>query len=327
MIGVSLIIPCYKRIEQTLKTTKLVLDSDGIGTEFYFELIIADCTPDDSLERAVRKTFGDRVIYKRTEKRGLATNKNQGARIAKYELIIFCDSDIEVEKDTVLKTLQALQKNPTAGGVGGTTIWKGGENDGKIDRPDKDDRRQVVDGVTYSEILYGRYFGTYKSIWDAAGQYDEVVFNLLGESSDMSTRIWRAGFPLIYDKSIEMYHCHDAPESLATRADHKEYIVVRNWLLLMYKFNMFDSKQTHFTQHINRYLSALGEDHAIAIFNGFGKFFDEISDAIAYFKTQKQITPQYNFTFLEVFSDEKLFNECLAKAKDRLAPIRKRAGF
>ena len=112
MHSISVIIPSYKRIDQTIKTIDLLLHSTGIDSEFKIEIIVTDSTPDDSLKQGIVNKFGKSVVYTRPEKPGIATNKNQGARIAKHPIIIFCDSDMEVEPDTIRNTIQALQKPP-----------------------------------------------------------------------------------------------------------------------------------------------------------------------------------------------------------------------
>jgi len=140
MIKISLIIPAYKRIAQTIKTIKLIQASHGLGEVFDLEIILSDSTPGISLQKAVKKEFGSQVIYTRPKKLGIATNKNQGAKIAKHPILIFCDSDMEVEPQTLLNTVKALKKHKTAGMIGGQVIWRGGANDGKHDRPRREDR-------------------------------------------------------------------------------------------------------------------------------------------------------------------------------------------
>src|SRR3989344_7817122 len=142
MISLSIIIPCFKRIQQTLKTINLLLQSEGIDNRYKAEFIAADSSPDDELKLALQKEFGGKIIYTRPKKPGIATNKNQGAKIAKNPILIFCDSDMEVEKNTLLNTINSLKKHPTAGAIGGQVIWRTGPNDGNHDRPRPEDRRE-----------------------------------------------------------------------------------------------------------------------------------------------------------------------------------------
>jgi glycosyltransferase involved in cell wall biosynthesis len=97
MINISVVVPAFKRIPQTLRTLDLLLLSEGLGSTFNLELIIADSTPDDSLKDAVTARFGQKVLYIKPEKAGIAANKNAGAKAAHNPILMFSDSDIEPE--------------------------------------------------------------------------------------------------------------------------------------------------------------------------------------------------------------------------------------
>lgn len=315
MIGVSVVVPTYKRIDQTLKTLQLILASEGSISDFNLEVIVADCTPDESLHKAISKTFGDTILYKRTPKQGISTNKNQGARIAQYDTLIFCDSDIEVEPDTIVKTVVALQAAPRAAMIGGSVLWRGGERDGQIDRPEADDRRIVYKGTTYIEVLYSRYIATYKHILEKVGRYDEEVFNMRGEGADLSTRYWRAGYPLVYDAAIIVHHIFDAPDSAAIRIDNPEYAVARDFFLLSYKYSMIDKDYPHFQHTINNYFNRFSGEGPSAILKGLGKYWKQIESATATLNQfRKNDSPKYDLKFLEIFSDEEKVKECIDQA-------------
>lgn len=68
------------------------------------------------------------------KKRGIAYAKNFGVKKAKYPILCFCDTDIEVEKDTLWQTVLTFKNNPYANMVSGKIFWQETE---KIDRPQK----------------------------------------------------------------------------------------------------------------------------------------------------------------------------------------------
>lgn len=294
MSAASIIVPAYQRIQQTLQTIQFLLASSAVK-HIGLEVIVADSTPGEELRIAIEKTFGDRVRYTRPEKPGIASNKNQGARIASHPFIIFCDSDMEVEPETVNHTVEFFRTHPTAAAMGGMVIWRGGPHDGKPDRPRPEDRMYRIGDTVYGEAIYSRYIATYKDIFWKVGGYDETVFNMRGEGSDLSARFWRAGYPLAYNKDVVVHHVYDAPDSAAIRVNNPEWGVARDLLLLAYKYEMLDSTHANFKTTV-----AANFQESIAALDAF----------------RKRDQPQYPFPFLEVFSDKQLLDACISGAEE-----------
>ena len=206
----SIIIPAYKRAKQVRKTLELIYKSNGWKKRYIPEDIISDASPDDSVKKIIPKFVNPAPIYHRPDKPGIAASKNSAMKRTNFEIIIICDSDMEVEFDTLINTLTYLKGHPTAAMVSGQIIWKGGQKSGELDRPRKEDRIKTVDGTDYIEAIYSRFFATYKSLfWQARG-YDEEIFNMRGEGSDLSIKYWRSGFPLAYTDRIRVHHVHEA---------------------------------------------------------------------------------------------------------------------
>ncbi len=322
MTSVSIIVPTYKRIDQTVKTLKLIFASRGWGMEFTAEVVVADSTPDKSLEKVLLENFGTEVIYTKPERAGIATNKNQGAKMAKYPILVFCDSDMEVEPDTLINTINSLQKHPTTGAIGGQVIWKGGGKDGELDRPRPEDRIKTLDGVSYIEALYSRFLVTYKSVFWEVGGYDERVFNMRGEGSDLSIRYWRAGFPLVYDVALKVHHVYEAADSIALRVTHPEWGVAKDLLLLGYKYDMFGGDYPNFRNTVYTNFKHLGSEAQYRIIEGIGKNFDVIHEAKPYLdEFRVQDTPSYEFKFLEIISNSILLLNCISAAKERILKL------
>ncbi len=325
MQRVSVIIPSFKRVTQTIRTIKLLLASEGIGTEYVLEVIVSDCSPDDTLQQAVFKAFGDTVIYTRPPQAGISTNKNHGASIAKGTILIFCDSDIEVQPKTLLYTLTALQKHTSVAAITGNIVWKhGGSKEGTLDRPRKEDRMFVMGSTQYLEAIYSRYIATYKKVFDDVGGYDEEVFNMRGEGSDLSVRYWRAGFPIAYDASIVVQHVYDAPDSIALRVAHPEWGIAKDLVLLAYKYAILEDTNTNFITTVAANFAQLGERGYFAILQGIVANMDSIREAIAVIDKQKAHTKAvYPFKHLEIFSNKTMVESCIHNAQKKLAAVRK----
>ena len=63
MVNVSMVLPCYNRIDQTIQTINLLLSSNGLGKEFFLEIIVSDSSLDNKLEIAVKDKFAEKIIF------------------------------------------------------------------------------------------------------------------------------------------------------------------------------------------------------------------------------------------------------------------------
>lgn len=318
MKHVSIIIPAYKRVEQTVRTVELLRASNGWGSEFEAEVIVADNSPDEELKQKLEAMFGGKVQVLRQQQNGIASAKNAGAKAAKHPILIFCDSDMEVEPSTIRNTLIALERCTTAAAVGGQVIWRGGPHDRKHDRPRPEDRMEKIHDTTYIEALYSRFIATYKKVFWQVGGYDEVAFNMRGEGSDLSIRYWRAGFPLVYDENIVVHHEYEVEGGIIRGVDHPEWAIAKDLLLLGYKYDMFEGSWPNFARTVGVNFAKLTDGYFLII-QGIGKHLDFITDVKKYLDQYKsEAKPTYDFKFLEVFSQEKLFEECIAQAQQRI---------
>lgn len=326
MIAVSCVMPTYKRVDQTLKTIELLLASDGVQSVFTLELIVSDSTPDESVKQAVHGAFGDRVRYIRPDHEGISANKNAGAKASSHPILIFCDSDMEVEKNTLLETVEYMRLHPSVAMVGGFVMWKGGPNDKMKDRPRSEDRMMRKGNTAYIEALYSRYVATYRDIFWQVGGYDEEVFNMRGEGSDLSIRYWRAGYPLAFHEGIIVHHVHDVPDAAAVRVNHSEWGIARDFLLLGYKYRMFETDYKSFASTVSMNFSPLGMQGSYRMLQGIGRNLDQIAASkmkLDVFRATDK--PTYDFKFLEIFSNTALFKTCLDQAVSRFSDVYKHA--
>lgn len=322
---ISIVVPVFKRVDQTLDTINLLLGSEGVGREFDLEVIAADSTPDNELKLALQKEFNKKVIYTRPQIPGIASNKNQGASLSTGEILIFCDSDMEVEKDTILNTISSLREHKTAAAVSGQVFWRTGEKDGALDRPRPEDRIKKIENTSYTEAIYSRYIATYRKVFWNVGRYDEKVFNLRGEGSDLSIRYWRTGYPLVFEKSIKVHHIHDAPDSAALRISHPEWGIAKDLLILAYKYDMFDGEYENFNSTVAANFKQFGEENCFRLLQGIGKHLEFIAQVKPILDAEKkEMKIVYDFKFLEIFSNKELFEKCIKEAEVRLHEVREK---
>lgn len=323
--GISIIIPTFKREEQTSQTLSLLYKSAGWNSQFYPEVIIADSTPENSVKSKVDKFTNPTPIYIKPGKPGIAANKNIGAKTAKNEFLIFCDSDMEVEFDTLVNTLMYLKEHSKAAMVSGQVIWKGSVQNGKLDRPRKEDRMEKIEDTVYIEAIYSRFMATFKSLFEKVGGYDEEVFNMRGEGSDLSIRYWRMGLPLVYSENIKVHHVYDVPAAATRKIEHPERGIIRDLIQLGFKYGLSDEDSPNFTSTLAWLTEQFGEKDKYIIIESIVSllpYFWENREKIE--KSRGNLPNDYDFKFLDVFTKKELFTDCLKKAEERIKEVRER---
>lgn len=324
--GVSIIVPAYKRAVQTKKTLDLLLRDQNSAVIFTPQVIVVDASPDDSIKKMLSSYTSPYLSYVKSEKNGIAAAKNTGAGHATFELLIFCDSDMEVESDTIGKTLDYLRGHKTVAMAGGQVIWKGGDHDGHLDRPRKEDRQEVVENTVYAEALYSRYIATYKSLFEKVGGYDEVLFNMRGEGSDLSIRYWRSGLPLGYDENIRVHHVEGAEVAVTRHVEFPERGILRDLIQLGFKYGLKREESSNFA-HTLKWLSDMFPNREAYI------VIESMISLLPYFwenkekleKSKVSIPHVYDFTFLDVFTKRELLLDCVNCAGGKIEDARLRA--
>lgn len=323
---ISIIVPTFKRVDQTKKTLSLLYKSNGWNSVYIPQVVIADSTEDKSIEKMILTFSHPAPVYVRPEKPGIAANKNAGAGKAESEVLIFCDSDMEVDSDTLLNTLIYLKEHKNIAMVGGRVIWKGGDRDGMADRPREEDRIRQVEGANYIEAIYSRFMATYKSIFWRVGGYDEEVFNMRGEGSDLSIRYWRSGFPLGYSEKIIVHHENETEGAVTRGIDHPERGIIKDLIQLGYKYGLSSTDSPNFAKTLEWITKDFKDRDKYIII-------ESIVNLLPYFWEKREeieasrlnIPSEYDFKFLDVFTKKNLFSDCIGKAKEKIRDARERA--
>ncbi|MCA9818850.1 MAG: glycosyltransferase [Cyanobacteria bacterium HKST-UBA01] len=122
VLDVSLVLPCYGRVEQTKDLLNSLRRAD-----FACEIILVDdCSPEPLSH--VCEDFSDIDIrYIRNEKNsGAAFSRNVGARAARNSLIAFTDNDCVVVENWLTQLHEAITKSPMSTAcIGGRVIASG----------------------------------------------------------------------------------------------------------------------------------------------------------------------------------------------------------
>lgn len=215
---VSIIVPTFRRPDVLSVTLEALLKLDYPQSQH--EIIVVDDGSDDNTSLVVEALQSDNVhlIYHKQENSGVATARNQGARLARGEILIFNDDDIIVQPDIIEKHLETMQEfgNCLVNGHWefepelATALQQSpfGRFRLEVEQWVKTGIKQSIlsdhctepSGVTACNLGIRR-----KQFWHISG-FDEQ-FPFAGcEDQDFSLRAQAAGFRFVYNNDIRLWH-------------------------------------------------------------------------------------------------------------------------
>lgn len=197
---VSIIIPFFNQPELLPRCIESITSSTYKNLEI---IAVDDCSTDDSWER----TLQQRVIGISTLKNiGPAAARNLGAKLATGEILMFFDSDVSVQSNSIERAVSVLNENPEL---------------------------SAVFGAYTIEPLYKNFFTVYKNLvhhfthyisrkrvhtfWAGCGAIRKEVFFKLGgfdesyqapcvEDIELGYRLTENGYKVKLEPSIQVTH-------------------------------------------------------------------------------------------------------------------------
>ncbi|MFH1706084.1 MAG: glycosyltransferase family 2 protein, partial [Patescibacteria group bacterium] len=165
---------------------------------------------------------------------GFARGNNAARKIAKGKYVLFLNSDVILEKDTILKTLDYLEKHPRVSGItcrlelpnhrldkdtrrSFPTPWVALSHFSRLDKLFPKSKLFARYWYSYIpenkihkiEVAQGAYFLIRKDVLDQVGWFDQDYF-LDGEDIDLCWKIKEAGWPIIYYPKAKAIHLKGA---------------------------------------------------------------------------------------------------------------------
>ena len=195
---VSVIVPVHNEdaaVEECI-TSLLALDYPRENLELLFvDNASTDATAD------VLARYKDEIRIVREPKRGPAAARNCGLRAAKHGIIAFTDADCVVAKDWLRRLVTPLQ-DQTVGVVGGRILAKRPCSrieafSETLDDHEKAIKRRVPDAITMNWV-------SPLVVLQEVGFFDECLRR--GEDSDLSYRVFLAGYKAAYAPAAIVYH-------------------------------------------------------------------------------------------------------------------------
>lgn len=190
-----------------------------------FEIIVIDNAPSDDLTKKLVASLPG-VRYVREPKPGLNFARNRALQEATGEIIAFIDDDVIIDKYWLRGIEKAIAEHPDAAAYTGLVLPAELETDAQILFEKRGGFEKSFETIRYGRTLPGHPF--YPCIGGKFGTGCNMAFRrqvLLelegfdealdtgaslpgGGDTDMFYRVVRAGYPLIYEPRILVFHRH-----------------------------------------------------------------------------------------------------------------------
>ncbi len=208
-MNVSVVIPTKNRAALVARTIDHI-EAQTVSTDEYEVIVIDNESTDDTrsvLEQKARIYPNLRIEVQ--EKPGAAATRNAGLRVAKGDLIVFIDDDVQAEPELLRAHIECQRRNPGASVIGAVTIpW--GDTKEPFFRYLRDHR--ILNPYTPSKgpIDYSYYHtcnvSTPANVLLKVGGFNEA-FQIYGmEDIELGYRLERAGSQMIFAREAKAIH-------------------------------------------------------------------------------------------------------------------------
>ena len=202
----SVIIPCYN-CEKTIEHTLASIFEQTIKPK---EVIIIDDGSTDNTKKVVLETskkYKLNVKYFWQKNAGPAKARNEGAKKATAEIIVFTDSDCIPKVNWLSEMIKPFEKNNVSG-VQGAYKSKQKELISRFGQIEIEERYEKMKSSKEIDWI-GSYSAAFRrKEFLSLGGYDESFPIASGEDPEFSFRLAKNGGKLIFNQNAVVYHVH-----------------------------------------------------------------------------------------------------------------------
>jgi GT2 family glycosyltransferase len=215
MPSLSVVIPNYNGKDLLEQNLPFVFDALRESAITDFEVIVADDASKDESAAFIENRYPQIVLVKNKINLGFSGNINTGIGLARKDLILLLNSDVQLSPDYFKAQLAYFEREDTFGVMGRIMSM---------------DRKVIQDTAKYPSYRYGKIGSTKNYLksnpnaetysWFMSGANSLVCrrkLNLLGgfreifnpfycEDVDLCLRAWRLGFKIYYEHKSVCYH-------------------------------------------------------------------------------------------------------------------------
>ncbi|MBT7241074.1 MAG: glycosyltransferase [Candidatus Diapherotrites archaeon] len=201
----SVVIPSYN----AAKHLPTLIESLSSQTIKPFEIIIVDDGSTDDTEKIVKKY--KLIKYFKKKNGGPAKARNFGALKSKGEIIVFTDSDCTPDKNWLSEMTKPFS-DKKVGGVQGAYKTKQKELVARFSQIEIEERYERMKAAKDIDWV-GSYSAAYRAeVFKKLKGFDESFPIASGEDPELSYRVEKEGWKLVFNSKAIVYHIH--PHSL-----------------------------------------------------------------------------------------------------------------
>ena len=200
---ISVIVPVYNG-EDTLGDCLVALQAQSLPSEQYEVIVVDDGSTDRTTEIARR--HGVRLF--RQSNAGPAVARNRGAQAARGEILLFTDADCEPASDWIERMTEPFCE-PEVAGAKGVYRTRQKELVARFVQREYEDKyvrlshQDCIDFVDTYSAAYRR------DVFLANGGFDTLFPTASVEDQELSFRLARKGYRLVFAPRAAVYHRHD----------------------------------------------------------------------------------------------------------------------
>lgn len=206
IVPASVIVSTRNRPDMLRDVIESVVGGDTIPEE----LVVVDQSAEANSEiERLQTSNGCRLIYVWSRSQGLARSRNEGARAAGCDVLVFTDDDVLVASDWLQILTGALEQwQPKTVVTGSVHPHEEGVEtfhvSVKVDR-----QRRVQVGRIEDDLLYAN-MAMHRSVFEDVGPFDERLgagTKFPGaEDNDYCFRVLDAGYRIVYEPAAIIFH-------------------------------------------------------------------------------------------------------------------------
>jgi len=208
----SVVVPVHNGAE-TIESCLVALLDQSLAEDEYEIIAVDDGSTDGT--RELVKSFvqpahggGQSVILLSQPHSGPAAARNLGAREASGDILLFTDADCAPTRNWVEQMIKAFA-DPVVVGVKGTYLTRQKELVARFVQIEYEDRYDRMVGQERIDFVDTYSAGYRRDIFLANGGFDTTFPTASVEDQELSFRLARKGYKMVFAPQARVYHRHD----------------------------------------------------------------------------------------------------------------------